>query len=94
MNSEIEPQYALEDRDVTVAALLKLGQDVYGASAPQTSGDEFLRDGGLSAFQYIEFIGIASDHFRITIPMEYYEGLDNLGSLANLLHCGELERWS
>jgi len=94
MDSPIDPQFALVDRNVTVQALLKLGQDVFGEMAPRNETDEFLHPGGFTAFRYIEYIIIVSEHFRINIPTEYYEGLDNTGSLANLLHCGELERWT
>lgn len=94
MNSPIEPRFALEDRSVTVQALLRLGQEVFGEVAPKTETDLFLREGGLSGPQYIEFMVMVSDHFRIELPVEYYQGLDHAGSLANLLHCGELRRWT
>ena len=94
VNSPIEPQFALQDREVTVQALLRLGQEIFGEAAPKTETDIFLREGGFSGPQYIEFIIIVSEHFRIELPVEYYVGLDHTGSLANLLHCGELRRWT
>jgi len=93
MNEADASLFELEDLKKTVEGLLALGRHMGEDKAPRTPYDLFLREGGLDALDFIQFVAAVEKTFRIVLPFEYAGDWPNVAELAKDMHSGRHRRW-
>ena len=93
MNEADGPKLQLKNVWDTVEVLRELGQVLGDKKAPNNPYDLFLRKGGLSISEFIQFVAAVEKTFRIVLPFEYAGDWPNVAELAKDMHSGRHQRW-